>query len=74
MSWEEEILKKEIMPVELQIFKQELPRMIMSLERISQDYRNQKSFNTKAQRDYIGQNCYVIKDRLEKVLKYLEGV
>ena len=74
MSWEEEILKKEIMPVELRIFKEDLPRMIMKLDRINQDWRNRKSFNTQAQRDYIGLNAYVIKNQLEKVLKYLEGV
>lgn len=75
MSWEN-ILKEEIdnkLAIRLSILKRELPSMIMRLERISKDYRSQKSFNTKEQRDYIGQNCYMIKDTLEKLLKDMDG-
>jgi len=75
MSWEN-ILKEEIdsqLATRLRILKDALPSMIMSLEQISQDYRNRKSFNTQKQRDFIGQNCYVIKDRLEQLLKDLDG-
>lgn len=76
MTWEK-ILKEELdrkLAIRLSILKDELPTMIMQLEKISDDYKNQKSFNTRQQRDYIGQTCYTMKVKLERLLKDMDGI